>query len=217
MKIQNYLKNTLDTKDFSMEDKFIDFVKSIGLQKIKIGASVIAVCLVLATGFGVHNLIKSVSFSDEGFLEIANFPIASTTNKQGTISIPKGTVKANPFLPYRSLDKNSVADIPDYALPQPPEQVNENSDAARIMDTVVSGILYDRYSPSAILNIEGTDYLVKKGDVVNNYKVLNILKDSVTVKFGNNVYTAGIGEILTEGTINKNDISNLNHKFGGRK
>ena len=26
---------------------------------------------------------------------------------------------------------------------------------------------------SAILNIEGTDYLVKKGDMVNNYKILN--------------------------------------------
>ena len=83
------------------------------------------------------------------------------------------------------------------------------------MDTIVSGILYDKYSPSAILNIEGSDYLVKKGDVVSNYKVVNIMKDSVTVKLGANVYKAGIGEILTEGSLNRNDVSNLNNKFGG--
>ena len=57
-----------------------------------------------------------------------------------------------------------------------------------LLHPVISGILYDKFSPSAILNIEGTDYLVKKGDVVNNYKVLNILEDSVTVKLGENVY-----------------------------
>jgi hypothetical protein len=100
-------------------------------------------------------------------------------------------------------------------LVAPPETLNENSDAARILDTIVSGILFDRHSPSAILNIEGNDYLVKKGDVVNNYKVVNILEDSVTVKLGNNVYQAGIGEILTEGALNHNNVSNLNNKFGG--
>ena len=85
------------------------------------------------------------------------------------------------------------------------------------MDTIVSGILFDKYSPSAILNIEGNDYLVKKGDVVNNYKVLNILQDSVTVKLGENVYKAGIGEILTEGALNHNNVSNLENKFGGER
>jgi hypothetical protein len=85
------------------------------------------------------------------------------------------------------------------------------------MDTIVSGILYDKFSPSAILNIEGSDYLVKKGDVVNNYKILNISQDSVSVKLGNNTYKAGIGEILTEGSINYNNVSNLNKKFGGEK
>ena len=72
---------------------------------------------------------------------------------------------------------------------------------------VLSGILN--------INIEGNDYLVKKGDVVNNYKVLCIAQDSVTVKLGENTYKAGIGEILTEGTLHHNDVSNLNNKFGG--
>ena len=59
------------------------------------------------------------------------------------------------------------------------------------------------------------DYLVKKGDVVNNYKVLAIAQDSVTVQLGSNVYKAGIGEILTEGSLNYNEVSNLGNKFGG--
>ena len=111
----------------------------------------------------------------------------------------------------------SISDVPAYSLVAPPEVIDENSDAARVMDTIVSGILFDKYSPSAILNIEGNEYLVKKGDVVNNYKVLNIAQDSVTVKLGANVYKAGIGEILTEGTLNHSNVPNLNNKFGGVK
>ena len=41
--------------------------------------------------------------------------------------------------------------------------------------------------------------------------------DAVTVKLNSNVYKAGIGEILTEGVVNHNDVSNLNNKFGGVK
>jgi hypothetical protein len=32
---------------------------------------------------------------------------------------------------------------------------------------------------------------------------------------GANVYKAGIGEILTEGSMNHNNVSNLENKFGG--
>ncbi len=144
--------------------------------------------------------------------------ILASAEKKSIISLPAGTIKANPFLPYRDLGgADFVSDIPDADIVPPPEFVNNNSDAARVMDTIVSGILFDKYSPAAILNIEGNDYLVKKGDIVNNYKVLAIAQDSVTVKLGENVYKAGIGEILTEGTINHNDVSNLNNKFGGVK
>ena len=154
---------------------------------------------------------------DEGTITLAAAPITATSTKKDVISIPAGTVKANPFLPYRDIGGTSVSDVPNYELIEPPETINENSDAARVMDTIVSGILYDKYSPSAILNIEGNDYLVKKGDVVNNYKVMNIMQDSVTVKLGTNVYKAGIGEILTEGEVTHNDVSNLSKKFGGER
>lgn len=155
---------------------------------------------------------------EENNITLVSMPLASTSAKKDLISIPTGTVKANPFVPYRDIGgTSSVTDVPQYELVAPPEVVEEGSDGARVMDTIVSGILYDKYSPSAILNIEGNDYLVKKGDVVNNYKVLNITQDSVSVKLGNNTYKAGIGEILTEGEINYNNVSNLGKKFGGER
>lgn len=161
------------------------------------------------------NLIEE----DESMLSLATAPIAAAdTSKKDFISIPSGTVKANPFLPYREVGNvNNVKDVPKYDLVEPPEAITEGSEAARVMDTVVSGILYDKYSPSAILNIEGNDYLVKKGDVVNNYKILSIMQDSVTVMLGKNTYKAGIGEILTEGSVNYNNVSNLSKKFGGER
>ncbi len=169
----------------------------------------------------------SVSKTSEiGFLDQKDFdfiikPIASTGSSRQNISIPNGIVKANPFLPYRNIGqetvKDLVDDVPRFDLIEPPESIVDGSEAARVMDTIVSGILYDKYSPSAILNIEGNDYLVKTGDVVNNYKIVAINQDNVTVKLGSNTYKAGIGEILTEGDVQHNTISNLNKKFGGER
>ena len=188
----------------------------------KVVVSVLSLFVVLPILFG-GIFIKNIQFSnqhleDVDLISLASAPVTATAAKKNLISIPTGTVKANPFLPYREINKgSSVSDVPTYDLVAPPEVVNENSDAARVMDTIVSGILYDKFSPSAILNIEGNDYLVKKGDVVNKYKVLNITQNSVTVKLGNNTYNAGIGEILTEGSVNYNDVSNLSKKFGGER
>lgn len=161
-----------------------------------------------------------ISVSEEIPAQITTLPVAATASPKGTIAVPAGTIKANPFLPYREISGNNsrnVGDVPVQALIEPPSVSGANPDAVRVMDTMVSGILFDKFNPSAILNIEGNDYLVKKGDVVNNYKVLAIAQDSVTVQLGANVYKAGIGEILTEGSLNHNDVSNLSNKFGGAR
>ena len=174
--------------------------------------------------FSVMSLNKFalIGFDGEDNVTLALNPIAATSSKRNVLTIPSGIVKANPFVPYRNIGDEEIEpklinDVPKYDLIAPPDAIGENSAAAKIMDTVVSGILYDKFSPSAILNIEGTDYLVKKGDTVNNYKVLAIAQDSVTVQLGKNTYKAGIGEILTEGTLNRNDVSNLSKKFGGEQ
>lgn len=223
MNMRNYMKKkekSLNAASLTTDE----LIAKVSKRKFKLSKVVLIPILVLcvsvpifraAISFGSINAIEAEGNST---LALAAVPIAATTAKKDLISIPTGTVKANPFLPYRDISGNTlVNDVPKFDLVEPPDVVNENSDAARVMDTVVSGILYDKYSPSAILNIEGNDYLVKKGDVVNNYKVVNIMQDSVTVKLGNNTYKAGIGEILTEGSLTYNDVSNLNKKFGGER
>ena len=220
MKMHNYMK----------KEKILES----GLNRKSIGASILDSLLLhkkrtlRVVGIGTLLMILSVVFvnrnvgecsmDDFSSLKIAEMPIAASSSQKSVISIPSGIVKANPFVPYRDITRTSVInDVPTFAIIEPPEVINENSDAARVMDTIVSGILYDKFSPSAIINIEGQDYLVKKGDVVNNYKVTNIAQDSVTVQLGSNTYKAGIGEILTEGNLNRNEVSNLNNKFGGER
>lgn len=180
---------------------------------------IVLVCFVAAGLISYSSLCKERSIGGEGLISMMNSTAATANTKKDLIAIPTGIVKANPFLPYRNIGDGSSAgtNVPAFELIAPPEEISEGSEAARVMDTIVSGILYDKYSPSAILNIEGNDYLVKKGDTVNNYKVLDITRDSVTVKLGANTYKAGIGEILTEGTITVNDVSNLSKKFGGER
>ena len=186
------------------------------MSRKKLTLTLFACVFILSTGCIIQKSISGIALSKEESVQFKIVSPAVTSNKTAVISIPTGMVKANPFLPYRDIGETvQTNDIPTFNLVEPPEAINSNSDAARVMDTIVSGILYDKFSPSAILNIEGNDYLVKKGDTVNNYKVLNITEDSVTVKLGSNTYKAGIGEILTEGSLNHNDVSNLKNKFGG--
>lgn len=125
--------------------------------------------------------------------------------------------RSNPFLPAsENLIPSSLPRL-NSSLMSPPETIPANSDAGRIMTTTISGILYDKYNPSAIINIEGSDYLVKVGDVINHYKVLAIGKTEVIVQLGKNVYKAGVGELLSQTNINYNNIANLNKKFGGNE
>lgn len=219
MKMRNYIKKKMGKIDKSA---LADNAMKLALISRHLFNKKVLLCggiALLTLGIfaaAAHRELSNVTVSEEGLIQLSAAPIAAT-GKKDVISIPQGTTKANPFLPYRDISGSSSLDVPAFSLVEPPEVVDENSDAARVMDTVVSGILFDKFSPSAILNIEGNDYLVKKGDVVNNYKVVNIMQDSVTVKLGANVYKAGIGEILTEGSLNHNDVSNLNNKFGGER
>lgn len=139
----------------------------------------------------------------------------TTTPRSGKmVSIPVTiSEQSNPFLPAsENVTPSSLA-----YLTAPPETLPTNSDAGKVMTTVISGILYDKYNPSAIINIEGTDYLVKKGDLINRYKVLSITKNQVLVQLGKNIYKAGVGELLSQTDLNYNTIANLNKKFGGNE
>ena len=141
---------------------------------------------------------------------IAKKQMPINNGKIVTITVDN-SVRSNPFLPTPgAISGGSLS----YLMP-PPETLPTDSDANKVMSTTISGILYDKYSPSAIINIAGTDYLVKRGDIINHYKVLFIDKTQVIVQLGKNIYKAGVGELLSQTDINYNTIANLNKKFGG--
>ncbi len=222
--MQDYMKkNDVDISELSA-DEIIENLSKKTARKLNIPMKVWAALFVVILGTGIFAAVQSLNISD---LDIADgnkislvpAPIAAAAKKD-VIGIPTGIVKAHPFVPYRNIGDNQdelVNDVPKYDLIAPPELQDESSDVAKVMDTVVSGILFDKYSPSAILNINGNDYLVKKGDTVNNYKILSIAQDCVTVQLGKNTFKAGIGEILSDGSVNYNTVSNLNRKFGGEQ
>lgn len=149
--------------------------------------------------------------SSENDVEILQKKTQAIRNGKMVVITVTSSGRPDPFLP--SGDGGSGG-IYSYLTP-PPQTLPQNTDATKIISTTISGILYDKYSPSAIINIEGTDYLVKKGDIINKYKILSISKDLVAVQLGNNTYKAGVGELLTQTGFNDGNIANLNKKFGG--
>lgn len=154
--------------------------------------------------------LKTAS-SLEGDVEIIPKKTLAKKNEKMVLITVTNTGRSDPFSP---VGENLLPASYSYLLP-PPENLPANSDASKVITTTISGILYDKYSPSAIINIEGSDYLVKRGDVINNYKILSISKTQVIVRLGKNVYQAGVGELLSQTDLNYNNIANLNKKFGG--
>ncbi len=81
--------------------------------------------------------------------------------------------------------------------------------------------MYNKTSPSAIINVDDKDYLVRQGDKIigQEYKVMQINPSWITVGLGSNVYSASIGELFSRESLDRtqNDLYNLRNRFGGRK
>ena len=108
-----------------------------------------------------------------------------------------------------------------FNLPVPPTSLDTHTVAAKITKTKVVGIMYNTKSPSAIINVDNKDYLVRPGDKIigQEYRVVKITPNWVTAAMGSNVYSAAIGEAFSKDKMNTNqtDIYNLKERFGGRK
>lgn len=154
----------------------------------------------------------------ENVVEISDESAATSSgadDKMVTVSF-ENAGRANPFLPAGEVKNVSKKELFDFELIEPPVTAEADSHASKIVTTKISGIMFDNENPSAILNIEGEDYLVRSGDVINGYKILAISPSTVTVQLGSNVYKAGVGETVGNySEINFNTISNLSKKFGG--
>jgi len=161
------------------------------------------------------------SSGNDAATSMVEIPQEEDTDKM--VSVPVENLgRANPFLPPSEAILAATS-VPDeklkYDLLEPLDVPSADPGAQKVVTTKVSGIMYDKTNPSAILNIEGSDYLVRSGDVINGYKVLSIAKNAVTVQMGSNVYKVGVGQLVADGQvdINYNKVANLNKKFGGSK
>ena len=121
--------------------------------------------------------------------------------------------RTNPFVPYR--ERNLTYSSLNFSdLPLPPASGEMNDILNSLVSAKVTGILYDQGNPSAIINVEDEDYLVKPGDEIEGFKITSITKDYVAVQTGTNIYRAKVGDIV-EGEIYDSGIYNVGHKFAG--
>ena len=135
----------------------------------------------------------------------------SLGNNSVVIPVSSGG-RADPFLPF---GQAVVSSAPKFDIVAPPLEIPEADPAVdKILDFKLSGILFDAVRPSAILNIDGAEQLVHKGDVVMGYQVINITRKSVVVKYGTNTYEISAGQSLEQG-VNLNNNSALSKQFGG--
>ena len=125
---------------------------------------------------------------------------------------------ANPFLPTMNIDDGQDNSLGAYEIIVPPsgKEMENSVEVSTMMETKVSGILYDKDNPQAILNYNGQDQLVSRGDRLAGFYVMSITPDKVILKQGNNVYRVSVGQTVTDEGINYNVNSNLGKQFGGR-
>ncbi len=129
--------------------------------------------------------------------------------------------KMNPFKPpvVEKTEENPYETVNDtqFEIIEPPVASVPDENLTRLLQTQISGILYDDESPSAIVNLNGMDQFVKQGDTVAGYKIESITKDKVQISYKNNSYVASVGELFTRGSLEKSAaIVNLENKFAGR-
>ena len=151
---------------------------------------------------------------DDNTMSIPNNPDVPNASKNEILAdirtiIPRGNVgRLYPFNPTGG--SSQMVD-----LIMPPVNPEPDPEVQQLMTLKISGIMYTPDSPSAIINIAGSDQLVRKGDKFNGFSVEGISKDKVTVRNGKNTYTASIGETLDIEAVGINAIPNLNKKFAG--
>ncbi len=132
----------------------------------------------------------------------------------GSVIVPVSAGgRVDPFMPY--MQKEALAKQPKFELIAPPTTIPEADPVVdELVQTKISGIMYDQARPSAIVNFGGEDQLVHKGDIVKGYNIVNITKNSVVIKYKNNIYQATVGQSLDDG-VNLNPVSGLSNQFGG--
>lgn len=128
-------------------------------------------------------------------------------------------VRLNPFKPTDVAQTKSGTILNDtgFEIVEPPVSSVPDENLTKLLQTQISGILYDDESPSAIVNLNGSDQFVKIGDNVGGYLIEGISRNQVQISYKNNTYVASVGELFTRGALeNRQAVVNLQNKFAGR-
>lgn len=127
-------------------------------------------------------------------------------------------VRMNPFKPTDEAKKGSgIPNDTGFEIIEPPVASVPDENLTKLLQTQISGILYDEESPSAIVNLNGLDQFVKIGDNVGGYIIEGITRNQVQITYKNNTYVASVGELFTRGTLESSQaVVNLENKFAGR-
>lgn len=146
---------------------------------------------------------------------------ANKPNDTENVTIAIGDVgRKNPFAPSggkaATEAKTTTESSLDFEIIEPPELEPEDATVTKLLQTKVAGIMYDARRPSAIINIDGVDQLVRVGDILSGFEFIAITKNKVVIRSDNNVYRASVGQPLNaEKITNPIEISNLETKFKG--
>lgn len=141
--------------------------------------------------------------------------------KEETIVLSDRTIRTeideggrkSPFVPYK--ERNLTYESMNFGdLPLPPGEGDMDVSLASLITAKVTGILFEDESPSAIINVLDSDYLVKPGDKVESFEIEAITKDYVSIKTGTNVFRAKVGDIV-DGELYGTGVYNLGHRFAG--
>lgn len=155
---------------------------------------------------------------DEGAPTFADKP-----NDTDNVTVSIGDVgRKNPFAPVgggkskQSSGFKQAGDGLDFEIIEPPELEPEDEMVAKLLETKVTGIMYDAKRPSAIVNIDGVDQLVRIGDILSGFEFISITRNKVVIRSDDNIYKASVGQPLNaEKITNPVEISNLESKFKG--
>ena len=187
----------------------------------------------VTTGEGVEASVATVTETNpsEGVSENDLFENSQTAESTATetqaeennsiMVVYNKAARLNPFKPP-VIDSTQSGDYDlinntDFEIIEPPVQSAPDENLTRLLQTQISGILYDEENPSAIVNLNGLDHFVKAGDVVSGYTIDSITRDKVQVSYKDNSYVASVGELFTRGSLDKQRaVVNLENKFAGR-
>ena len=108
------------------------------------------------------------------------------------------TGRLNPFVPVGNLNNIGFITSPKIDILPPNETLGQPDPLLdRLMSIKVSGILYDGVNSSAVINLDGVDYFVQKGDKIDSFTVVDITKTTVAIKEKNNIFSATIGQTFS--------------------